>query len=254
MGLISRLRKSPRTQSAAPSVTEPAAGSRLSPLLVGGAMNRLVVGWSYYPKAYRGLRVGSTVTATLRAQPQNSHDANAVAVFLDGVPAGHIGHDAAAELQPVVMRCEQAGYLVQAQGSVEALNSEKTIRLHLPWLHEIDSWLRLPAPKRAKGYTEPVNVSLKRLNDYQGALGEVLAGRNDLRTTASLSLAITERGKYAGKEYIRAAIDDVGIGLIPAQYREDCGALFELVEAGETDFEVYVRQGEDRIWAALSVR
>jgi HIRAN domain len=85
-------------------------------VLLEGYENLEVVGESHYQdnlwqlvgsKADRSERIRVEITAVLAAEPYNPHDANAVAVWIDGLKVGHLSRDDAQIYQPGLLALQE---------------------------------------------------------------------------------------------------------------------------------------------------
>jgi len=87
--------------------------------LPGG--NRVeVVGESFHAAALRGLVDDGLRTrwASLIPEPHNPYDANAVAVFIEGVQVGYLGREVAIVFSPVAARIRELGFEVRCAATI----------------------------------------------------------------------------------------------------------------------------------------
>lgn len=224
---------------------DPPAPAQPSPLQVSGSSARLVVGAGYYPGAYRKVKVGQQYNVTLAPEPQNPHDRNAVAAYLNGQLCGYLGSNTAEWFQPLALTAQRQGHYVWTQGVGEMVTGERSVRLNaFPTEIEFKVLLGLPVPARGK---------LKRLGKSELVIDQVLGGREKAVVQVVLTSEETPSGKYAGQSMIRATFDGQTLGLIPAQYRDECPDLFGLIEQAPRSAEADVRRFEYGPWIRVTV-
>lgn len=224
------------------------AFSLMTPLQISGSLQRLIVGGEYYPDAYRKVRDGREYGVALDAEPSNRHDPNAVACFLEGQLCGYLARDTAEWFQPLALVARQRGQYLWTLGRGERLQGEKVVRLTaLPDEREMKMILGLPVPPL------PARGKLKRLGESEAVIERVLGRQERVLVPVVLTTEATPSGKYAGQSMIRATLDGQTLGLIPAQYRDECPDLFVLVEQTPRAAEADVRRYDGRPWIRVTV-
>lgn len=220
----------------------------LSPLQISGRLQRLVVGGEYYPAAYRKVKIGREYGVALDPEPRNRHDANAVAAYLDGRLCGYLASGTSEWFQPLALIAQRRGYYLWTLGQGERVRGEKVVRLTtLPDERELKIILGLPVPPA------PARGKLKRLGKSETLIDRVLGRRERVLVQVVLTTEETPSGKYAGESMIRATLDGQTLGLIPAQYRDECPDLFALVEQAPRTAEADVRRYDGRPWIRVTV-
>jgi hypothetical protein len=95
----------------------------------GGTMVDLtIVGESFHQNYIRQVNRrarGGEFEIVLRAEPNNPHDRNAVAVLVDGKPVGHLAKETAAKWQPEILAAEASGFVVAGTAQVFGGTQEK---------------------------------------------------------------------------------------------------------------------------------
>lgn len=220
----------------------------MTPLQVSGTLQRLIMGDEYYRGAYRKVKIGREYAVALNPEPHNPHDRNAVACYLDGRLCGYLGRDTAEWFQPLALIAQRRGYYLWTLGHGAWVHGEKSVRLAtLPDERELKVILGLPVPPL------PARGKLKRLGKSEAVIDRVLGGRERVLVPVVLTTEATPSGKYAGQSMIRATLDGQTLGLIPAQYREECPDLFALVEKTPRAAEADVRRYDGRPWIRVTV-
>ena len=226
-------------------------------LMTHGTCERTVVGGEHNAGAYRRTPPGTEVTVELVPEQSNPHDPNAVAIYLNGEKAGHLGATTGATYQAVILEANRLGYRVQAPGTTDVLNDAPTIRMRLAWADDLKRWLELPEDRRASGYVPlppaHLTMSLKHLGDYDGELWKLLGGSDRVQVAVEYALETTERGKYADQSFIRASVEGRTIGLVPAQDRRENPKFFEAVEAGQHVGTAEITNYDGRIGVRIHV-
>lgn len=185
-------------------------------------------------------------------EPSNPHDTNAVEVRYQGRRIGYMSAALAVVYQPIIQRLQQGSEEVWVNGKIEE-ESEGGSRasFQIPWPDILTNWAAAPVAGRGSVALERVEVTLKRLDDYQAEIAGVLAGRTDAEVAGKMVSEVTPTGKYKGHTLIRFTVDGVTIGLLPAQFRMDNEAFFDEVEAGNANIRVHIVHFEDsnHYWA-----
>ena len=210
-----------------------------------------MTGTSHYQGSFENVLAGPT-QFRLIPEPRNAYDANAVEVRHLGHRIGYMSAKLAVEYQPIIQHLEQGGEEVWVEGSIEDPDEGGSrASFQIPWPDFLAKWTTVPVDERASVLLERVEVTLKRLGDYQDQLGELLAGRQDADVAAEMVAETTPKGKYKDEPYIRFDAAGMTIGLLPAQYRFGNEAFFEALEAGTKAVRVHLVYFEDTdtFWA-----
>jgi hypothetical protein len=208
----------------------------------------VTVGDAYYPEAYRKVKVGPEYAVVLEPDPGNEHDPNAVKVLLEGKVCGYLSASTAKWFHPLALIARERGFYLWTNARVELLGGDPGMRLYsLPTEREFKELLGLPVPP------EPARGKLKRLGKSAAVIDSVLGGRESAVVQVVLTTEETPSGKYAGQPMIRATLDGQTLGLIPAQYRDECPDLFALVEQAPRSAEADVRMYDERPWIRVTV-
>lgn len=225
----------------------------LQALLVRGRDLRLVVGAGYDPDAPISRRVGSRCRVELVPERGNPYDSNAVAIDYDGVRIGYLSAGEAARRQPGILKANAMGYHVLADGTVERIGREKTVRVALPHPDDFLRWLDKPLAQRADGYWPPVRLTLRGLDRYQ----QELLGAAGSQTRASLPGQLQpERvtaGKFAGAHEARVVVDGTVIGVVPAADLVDAPEVQRALRRGAVCCQVDLVRYPERVWAAVVI-
>jgi hypothetical protein len=87
-----------------------------------------IVGESSHRDHIRGLRRRygeGDFDIVLVPEPQNPYDGNAVEIYVDGAPVGHLSRETAPAWQPMVTAANAQGFIVTGTGSIWGASSEK---------------------------------------------------------------------------------------------------------------------------------
>ena len=214
------------------------------------------MGNEHYPTVYRRHCLGDSIVVGLELEPANPHDSNAVMVTIDGERAGYLASGPASKYQPLISRANALGYALSCSATVEDVGGP-AVRLHLPRPEELGRWLDLPAEQREHQYftVAPTRAEtwLKRLNDCQDSLAALLGGQSKVTVAVEYALESTASGKYKGDNLIRASVDGVTIGFVPAHYRAKNEGFFAAVESGQRYGQAVISRFDERIGVKVLV-
>lgn len=165
------------------------------------------------------------LTATLVPEPDNPHDANAVAVQLGGRTAGYLGRDDAREYQPVLMDLVRAGFAPTARANLWAIARKDYDKPRKPRffanlrLALKDPHLLIPVndPPEAASSLLPWGNALQLTGEekYQGTLARYVSPAGDGLALGTLHVTVGGTAK-SPKDVIEVRIDGQPVGTLSA--------------------------------------
>ncbi len=166
------------------------------------------------------------LTAALVPEPDNPHDANAVAVQLGGHTAGYLGRDDAREYQPVLLDLVRAGFVPTVRANLWAVarkDYDKPRKAHYfanLRLALKDPHLLIPVndpPVAASSSLLPWGNALQLTGEekYQGTLARYVSSAGDCLALGTLHPAVGGTAK-SPKSVIEVRIDGQPVGTLSA--------------------------------------
>jgi hypothetical protein len=186
---------------------------------------------------------------TLRPEPTNPYDSDAVRVEINGEHVGYLSSDDAPDYQPLLLHLEQQGKLASCPGRLMiAPSGDICVYLHIAPAEEI-SFL-LSAPDGTTPLPPAIPTTVTGEENYQDELEPIAQqlGATPHATVASLGFCTIQQGKYAGERAIEVRVNGSTVGQLTRAKSHQYEHLVDAaIGSGRTPIcRAYVHRSADR--------